>query len=125
MSLPEIIRASMRRKTASIAQAMLDGTVGIVEGSRQLVRIRISADVDAFDPDFLLFLGIDSETGHLPVGDERRHWAPAVLTRKDVEIAAAEEHYRENALSACSRLVARFSAEKAPPDAYGYFTPDT
>jgi len=125
MSLPEIILASSRRKAASIAQAMLDGHVGIIEGSRQLASLRHPAGVDPFDEDFLPFVGIDSETDSLPIGDTRVHWAPEALAKKDAEIAAAEAHYRDYALSACARLVARFADEKPSADAYDYYTPDT
>jgi hypothetical protein len=124
MSLPEIILATNRRKVASIAQAMLDGEVGIIKGSRQLAGIRQAAGVDPFDPDFLPFVGIDSETDHLPIGDVRCHWASEALMKKDDEIAASEAYYREYALSACSRLVTRFANEKPSPADYDYYTPE-
>jgi Protein of unknown function (DUF2489) len=125
MSLPELILASNRRKVASIAQAMLCGNVGIIEGSRQLAALRFRTGVDEFDPDFLDFVGIDSETDDLPVDDSRRYWAPDTLAKKDEEIAAVENLYRKPALDACSRLVARFGRENPPLEAYDYYTPDT
>ena len=108
MSLPETIVAGNRQKVASIAQGMLDGQVGIIDGSRQLARLSHHIDVNEFDDDFRAFVGIDSETDDLLVGDARQHWAVDALEKKDAEIEAAEALYRYPALAACKRLVARF-----------------
>jgi hypothetical protein len=110
MSLPETIVASNRKKVASIAQGMLDGRIGIIDGSRQLVGLLRRIDVDEFDDDFMPFVGIASETDSLPIGESRKHWAADALQKKDSEIAAAEAHWRGHALPACTRLVSRFGS---------------
>jgi hypothetical protein len=125
MSLPELIVAANRQKVASVAQDILDGRIGIIEGSRRLNSLRHRIDVDEFDPDLLTFVVVESETDALPVGDVRRQWASDALAKKDVEIAAAEAFYRKDVLESCSRLVARFAPEKPPGSAYDYYTPDT
>ena len=58
------------------------------------------------DPDFLPFVGIDSETDHLPIGEERQHWNPEALRERDVEIERSQEHWRDYALDACRKLMA-------------------
>jgi len=112
MSLPETIVASNRQKVASVAQGMLDGRVGIIEGSRQLASLAHRIGVEDFDDDFITFVGIDSETDDLPVGDTRQHWAADALEKKDGEIAAAEALYRDAALAACKLLVMRFGSHQ-------------
>ena len=126
MSLPEIIVASNRQKVAQIAQDLLDGRVGIIAGARQISALCGGhVGLDEFDPDFLTFIGIDSETDDLPVGQTRQHWAADSLAKKDEEIARCEALYREPAREAASHLVARFAQEKPPTSAYDYYTPNT
>jgi hypothetical protein len=125
MSLPELIIASNRQKVARTAQDILDGRIGVIEASRRLSSLRFGVGGDEWDPDFLTFVGIDSETDDLPVGQARQHWAPDALAKKDAEIARCEKLYREPAREAASHLVARFAYEKPPPDAYDYYTPET
>jgi len=62
----------------------------------------------AIDEDYTVFLGIESETDHLPVGDVRRHWSAEALAQKDVEIEAAEAFFRERALNAARGVIARY-----------------
>ena len=115
MTLPENIVTENRQQVAAIAQAMLDGRVGIIEGSRQLASLSHRIAVAEFDPDFTPFIGIASETSHLPVGAERQLWAADALARKDIEIHAAEEHWREWALATCRRVLERFPVSSSAP----------
>jgi Protein of unknown function (DUF2489) len=125
MSLPEIILAANRREAASVAQAILDSKITIIEGARLLSRLRHRTGVDLSDPDFLTFVSIDSQTDHLPFGEARRYWAAEPLAKLDQEIAECEAFFREKAFGSCAQLVSRFSHESAPPGAYEYHTPDT
>jgi Protein of unknown function (DUF2489) len=112
MSLPDTLIASNRQKVASIAQDMVDGRIAIIDGSRQLAALLHRIDVAEFDDDFMPFVGIDSATDSLPIGESRKHWASDALEKKDAEIAGAEEHWGDYALSACTRLVARFGSHQ-------------
>ena len=102
--------ATNRQKIAEVAQGILDGHVGIIDGARQ-IRALCSGHVglDERDPDLNTFVGIDSETDDLPMGAVRQYWAPDALAQKDVEIARCEALYRQSALEAASHLVARFT----------------
>jgi hypothetical protein len=98
-----------RKKVAEIAQDILDGRIGIIVGSREIGRLCGGhLGLDERDPDLLAFIGIDSETDDLPIGDVRQYWAPDALAQKDTEIARSEAHYRDLALEAAAHLVARF-----------------
>jgi hypothetical protein len=125
MSLPELLIATNRQKVACIAQGILDGRIGVIEASRELSRLRFEVGGDQWDPDFITFVGIDSETDDLPVGEVRQHWAADALAAKDAEIARCEAIYRDSARETASRLVSRFAHEKPPANAYDYYTPET
>jgi hypothetical protein len=106
----DIIASSDRQKIVEIARRILDGSMSIIAGSRQLRAFCGGhGRIDEFDPDFLTFVGIDSETDDLPVGESRHHWAAQALAKKDVEIARCEDLYRDVAREVASRLVARFA----------------
>ena len=59
--------------------------------------------------DFVLFVGIDSETDHLPVDIERTNWSAEALERKDKEIADAEAFYQTDVTAACKKLIEQFT----------------
>lgn len=105
---PELTR--QRQNVVSVAQAMLDSQLGIIDGSRRLCALRSRVSPLDHDSDFLPFIGIDSETDHFPIGEVRQHWAAEALAGKDAELRAAEQRYCELALSGCRHLVERFSA---------------
>ena len=101
--------ALQRRRCAAVAAAMLQGDVGLIDGARQLSTL--SHDVVEYwaeDEDFREFGVLDSETDHLPVGEQRALWAPAALVEKDADVARIEASARAAVLAACRRVVARF-----------------
>jgi hypothetical protein len=95
-----------KEKTIRVCRAVLNNEMAIIEASRIL-----SGRLQGFekDPDFITFVGIDSETDHLPVGEVRKHWNPEVLAQKDKEIAECENFYRVRALEACERIIKKVS----------------
>ena len=119
MSLPEIIAFDNRQKVVAIAQRLLASEIGVIEAAREINGFRGDCvELDEFDPDFITFLAIDSETDDLPVGQSRSHWAAAALAEKDIEIGRCEELYRSQAVEAATHLVSRFAHEKRPESAY-------
>jgi hypothetical protein len=123
MSLPDVIIASNRGKVAAIAQAMLDGSMRVVDGALAIDSLRHRVGLDEFDSDFLPFLNFADEVDHLPVGAERQHWAPDVLPSKEAELAQREAEFREEAFQTCRRLVARFIPEDSSSNASSESTP--
>ena len=55
-------------KIVATAQRILSGELGIVAGALQLSGLRFDVGAE-HDADFIFFVGVDSETDHLPVGD--------------------------------------------------------
>jgi hypothetical protein len=82
--------------------------MGIIEASRILSKRPFSQGLEN-DPDVLIFIGIDSSTDHLPIGEVRKFWNPEVLLQKDKEIAKWEDFYRTQAREACERLIEKVS----------------
>jgi len=95
-----------------VAQAILNGTIDIIEGSRMLHGLGHDECVDDLDPDFSIFVVIDSDTDHLPIGDVRKMWSVDALIEKDEEIRKIIDFYKEDVLKACSNLILRFENKK-------------
>jgi hypothetical protein len=91
---------------ASLAQQLLDGKIGICSASRQIRDLAWRNCDDPWKHEALkVFLAIDSETDHLPLGKERSVWQPAALLEKDDEIAKCDAFFREQAMSAAAHLL--------------------
>jgi hypothetical protein len=100
----------VRRQIVSTAQAMLDGQVRFLTGSRRMAALRHEADTAADDADFLIFVAIDSETDALPLDAVREHWDQGALARLEPEIEEAERWACTIGSDACRSLIARFGA---------------
>lgn len=90
-----------------VARGIVAGTVGLVEGCRELTRI-FHAMRDADVALFGVFVGVDGDCHGFPLGDVRDHWDAAALAEKDAERAAYEARMRDAVHDACKRLLAAF-----------------
>lgn len=104
--------AEQHHEIVRVARRIVDGSVGVIAGAREMTRVHFRSHSKERDEDFIVFVGIDSETDDLPVGEVRKHWSAEALLRKDVEIKAAEDLYRPRALEAARNLIQRYE-EKA------------
>lgn len=102
---------SVRRQVVSTAQAMLDGQLSFLIGSRRLAALRHETDTAADDADFMVFVAIDSETDALPLGAVREHWDQDALARLEPEIEEAEYWASTAGADACRSLIARFGEQ--------------
>lgn len=91
-----------------ICNELLIGSIDLIWASRMLCGLGGEICEDPQDPDFILFVVIDSDTDYLPSSVERHLWHPGVLEEKDREIKAVEEFYRDDVVKACNRLIERF-----------------
>lgn len=108
MGMTTDAEAHDRAKVVEAAQAILDGTSGIIEGARRLNALRAAMGIHHLDEDFVGFVAIDSETDTLPIGEVRKRWNKEALIQKDREVEEGERLYRDGALEGCRRLIARF-----------------
>lgn len=102
-------RALIQRRAIAVAEAILRGDVGIIEGARQLSALAHDLVEDwRVDPDFLVMGALDSETDHLPVGKARELWDPGALKEKDALVQRIEAEARHNVEQACRNIIRRF-----------------
>jgi hypothetical protein len=94
-------------KILALARSILSGESGIAEGSRHLAAWRFDVGAEN-DSDFIFFVGVDSETDHLPIGPVRQHWNPDALRVKDAELAAYEAKVQEKAFEVCRSLIHKY-----------------
>jgi hypothetical protein len=99
-------------KIVALARSILSGEVGIVAGARQLNGLRFDVRAE-HDPDLVFFVGVDSETDHLPIGQVRDHWNPGALQAKDEELRRFETATQERALQACRSLIQKYEPRTA------------
>jgi hypothetical protein len=98
-----------KREAVDVATQVVNGEVGIIAGSRVLLRLGHELVPDTrVDPDFVVFLALDSETDHLPLEDERHNWEPAAFAQKQLEVARLEELSRPGVVAACRAIIDRF-----------------
>ena len=89
---------------------MLAGRISFLDGARALLRLRTEAGL-ADDPAFQPFVLIESETDHLPIGQQRKYWSEAALVAKEPDIQRAEEWAVRTAEAEAKALADRFGAE--------------
>ena len=99
---------SVRQQIVSTARAMLNGQLSFLLGSRLLAPLRPQTDADRYDPDFMVFVAIYSQTDALPLGAVREHWAQEALARLEPKIEEAEQWASTVGADACRSLIARF-----------------
>jgi Protein of unknown function (DUF2489) len=86
---------------------LIEGRAGVIESSRAMQRLAYKVR-DEQDPNFTLFCAIYSESDALPVGEERKNWAPSALRRESAEIESLEDRWREQALQAARFLIKEY-----------------
>jgi hypothetical protein len=98
-----------RAKAVKIAEAVLAGQLSPVLGAIDLNGLRSLVDVPDDDPDFEVFMLIDSECDGLPIGSVRRCWSPEALTRKESEVEHAERWAMDTGAAAFRSVLQRFA----------------
>ena len=85
--------AEAKQDTIRIATGMLSGEIDIAVGCRSIQGPLRRLGLES-ESEFSIFIGVDSETDHLAIGDERQHWSSDGLRKSDAELAATVNHYR-------------------------------
>jgi hypothetical protein len=97
-------------RSAVIAQAILDGRISLIAGSRELSALALAHAPKPLDADFSPFVTFDDRTCEFPIGDFRRLWARDALVIKDRQAAQVEDQFREILLESCRHLILRFGS---------------
>jgi hypothetical protein len=98
-----------RLNAVKAASDVIEGKQSILLAARSIVQLRFDLGIDENDDDLLTFVGIDSETDHLPLGSERQHWDQNALLSKDKEIQEMENWALSFGVEACKRLISKLS----------------
>jgi hypothetical protein len=109
------LRRKLERQVASLAAAILAGREPLVASTQRMLQFLTHLRLADADPERIDFVRISSETDHLPLGSERRHWNAEALRRKDVEISQAEAWARTFGLESCRHLIERFGPSDDEP----------
>jgi hypothetical protein len=100
----------LRGRAVATAHAVLNGSIGIVEGARTLSILSHDIVKDSrVDPDFDVFVGLDSETLDLPIGKDRDRWDQIALVEQDAKVREMEARWRSDVEIACRNLIRRFA----------------
>lgn len=116
MTSPEY-QMMCRKQLVIVLRKMLNKEVSYFEGSREVFRLRSEIDdVDDADPDFNSFVGIYSETMHLPYQSQRSLWSSEALAKLDSEFIKTEEWADKFAPQSCLNLLKKYelSAHNQP-----------
>lgn len=99
---------TVRAKMVEAARAMLRGELSFLEGARLIVALGRDAGLMHGDKNIVPFVSVESQTDHLPLGDQRQHWQAAALTTLRPEIDRWEAFARKSLRKSCRDLIKRF-----------------
>lgn len=91
------------KRLRALCQRIIDDKESIIEGSRKMLQYRFWMKEEE-NKIWMIFLAVDSESEHLPVGAVRAHWNEQALKEKDREIADVENFYRDQVQSTASTI---------------------
>lgn len=97
-----------RSRVVETAKRMLSGEISFLDGANTLCSLRFEVGIKEDDPDFLTFVGIDSETHNYPMREARQHWTKDALERLEPEIDQLEDWAKEAGQAPCQSLIRRF-----------------
>jgi hypothetical protein len=103
-----------RRQLAYLLRLVLNGHCSYLEAAPRVVHLRSRVGgVGDFDSDFRAFVGINSETCHLPTLATRHLWAEHAVKALEPEIAELEAWAAGFARGSCEALLTRFGETDA------------
>lgn len=109
MTEKESLTSIERQQIVSLAKSILSGSLGLIQGCRLITKITGGTYKVGPEKFLLTFIGIESETDHLPADHERSQYSEADLLKIDAEIRAIEQFYRPHVHEACRSVIAHFS----------------
>ena len=99
---------SVRAKIGHTAQEMINGNKNYLEGAVEIVSLYHEAEIEEQNKDFNIFIGIPSETDHLPIGEMRKNWSKEALEKHEAEIQETTKWAKDISLNQCSLLAKKY-----------------
>src|SRR5664279_2506097 len=87
--------ALQRSRVAALARDILTGNVDVLEAAHEIAHLRWEIEAPDNDAALDLFVGIESETDALPIGEERQHWSSEALARLEPDLQRARAWAQE------------------------------
>jgi hypothetical protein len=103
--------SAKRHEVVEKASSLIKRSIDFLAGVRDLKNLKYEVSDDDFDPDFMLFVAIDTETDHIPVGKLRDSCSVSWLEKCDNEIEKVKEFYHKQLVKACEKLISRFTVD--------------
>jgi hypothetical protein len=100
-----------RAALLAAVDALRSGDVPFVEGLRRIVALQAPLEAPDFNPDFVVLVAIDFESDHLPNALGKLMASDAWLASTTAEERELQQRHREEVLSACERILARYGHE--------------
>ncbi len=107
MSLPDIIKSRKIAELRTIATAMIEGRMQLVEGARKINHLRFAID----EPEHEVFKSIvafEDDTEDFPLRDLRAEYEPNYLKRLDEKMNKLIEDDNADVLAACEEILRLF-----------------
>jgi hypothetical protein len=98
------------RKVRALAQRLIDGKVGVIEGSIQMGALQVWLHATE-NKQFRVFREVYAASTDLPIGKVRQHWEPTALGEKDKKIRKVEDSYRARVVAAAASIRDRYYPE--------------
>ena len=102
--------AALHAEVVCLASALFRRSLPLLAGVRALSSLSHTLEAEVDDPDFSLFVAIDSETDHLPNAEARAVSSSTWLEQCDRELADVERVHGAAITAACERLLFRYAA---------------
>jgi len=100
-----------RAAILATVRRMLDGDCSYIEGTRLICGLLDDARLNSQQQPFVVFVGIQSETDDVPVGEVRERWHPEARIKLEQNWADAERYAKTCGEPACHKAIEWF-AEK-------------
>jgi hypothetical protein len=100
---------SLHRRIVAGAEGALNGTLSITEAARELTGVSHELNMSR-ERQFVVFVGIASETDEFPLGAVRDMWNPAKLLQVVAQRGQYENRVRSTADAACKELLQRYAS---------------
>ncbi|KKL03102.1 hypothetical protein EIK76_13785 [Rheinheimera mesophila] len=99
------------KKVVARARDLEENRIGVIVCAREMCKLAFWLRAED-DQDFKVFRDIDSDSAHLPAGQERQRWAQSALQREDVKIAEVENAWHSAAIKAAQSLKQKYESHE-------------
>lgn len=100
----------IRNDILDLAKEMLSGSSGLIDDCHKMVKLynQLSdQEQKEYQDLFVGFIGIESQTDHLPIGNVRKEWNKGSLDKKDTEKIEFEKIFKDQIIKDCQNLLTK------------------